>query len=125
VKLKHIGTGKYLALAADGVNLELLSHSNSLSCLFYLRAPQSSVKTNVFTPQDQRPVLTEETCTYIAGGSNVILQSFLVEQYLQVDSEPQDGAEDGQESNEGREPGSLGGDDAGEPQAAEAKAKRE
>lgn len=85
VKLKHIGTGNYLALAQDGANLELLSHSNTLSCLFYLRAPHSTPKQNVYVPPKDRRELTKDNTLYVSNGQNIILQSFLVEQYLRVE----------------------------------------
>jgi hypothetical protein len=58
-----------------------------LNCLFYLRAPHSTLKSNVFVPPGERRELTEDNCSYISTGKSIILQSFLVEQYLQVESE--------------------------------------
>jgi hypothetical protein len=82
IKLKHIGTGKFLALANDCRNIELCHDSNSLSCLFYLRSPTSNTKTNVFVPIGEQDELTIENCSFINHGSNILLQPFLIDKYL-------------------------------------------
>ena len=48
VRLRHIGTGKYLALDVESKTLELVSSSASLSCLFFMRAQSGNSKSNTF-----------------------------------------------------------------------------
>lgn len=80
VRFRHIGTTKFLALAEDGINLELLSTSNDLRCLFFIRSSSANSKQFKYVDIDGDGII--DNYKTLHSGSKVIVQSFLEEKYL-------------------------------------------
>lgn len=81
VRFRHIGTGKFLATATDGQGLKLETSSNHLECLFILRSSMGNRKNMKTTLQNE---CEESSKKQIISGQQIIVQSFLQENYLQL-----------------------------------------
>jgi hypothetical protein len=94
VRLRHIGTGKYLAIdEQDRQNLVLHDRANNLDCLFMLRAdmaPKKELKYN-YEGEAAGKVVGEPSSSQgqVRSSQRVMIQSWKSEDYLQIVEETQ------------------------------------
>jgi len=81
-RFRHVGTGKFLAVDEDRQQLTLKNSCMSLSCLFKIRSEMAQKSAVKFQDEDGDGAV--DNVMMIKSGQNIIIQSYLDEQYLQL-----------------------------------------
>lgn len=88
VRLRHVSTGKFLAVGEDMQSLVLKNSSNFLSCLFVVKSDLSGKKDPVHKVENPEKVAGDET--HLHSGQRLIIQSFVDGNYLQLQDSVQE-----------------------------------
>lgn len=92
IRIRHVGTGKFLAISDDKMELELKNTSNNMSCLFVLRSDMAQKKEQKYTKQKPEPEDDEDDDQFemVKSNQRVLVMSYMEEKYLQLldDIEP-------------------------------------
>lgn len=86
IRLRHVGTGKFLAVSDDGSfeskDIKLLNSNYSLRTLFKFRSDMSNMNPTKFLDEDGDGVVDD--VKLMQNNQRVMIQSFYNERYLQL-----------------------------------------
>jgi hypothetical protein len=82
IRLKHIGTGKFLSVADDRQELVLRDSGNSLSCLFMIKQEMALQKKAKF--YGESPEGHDSRDAHLRNNQKIMIQSYLEDKFLQI-----------------------------------------
>jgi len=71
VRFRHVGTGKFLCIGENGIDLTLTGGSNNLDCLFLMKSDMSNNKPTKFLDEDGDG--QPDPPKHVAGKSKVLV----------------------------------------------------
>jgi len=71
VRFRHVGTGKFLCIDHNDIDLTMVGSSNNLNCLFTLKSDMSNKKPTQFLDADGDGIPDDPK--YISGNSRVLV----------------------------------------------------
>ena len=82
-RLRHVGTGKYLAISDDRSELVLRMTANSLSTLFIFKSEMQTKVECKYIDKDDPEVYIDPTQN-LKPGQNLMIMSYFEQKYLQL-----------------------------------------
>ena len=98
VRFRHVGTGKFLCVDENGIDLILTGSSNDLDTLFLLKSDMANKTPTKYLDEDNDGVIDDPK--FIQGNNCVLVQAWKTERYLQIAGEQKFKADDGEEVSE-------------------------
>jgi hypothetical protein len=80
VRFRHVGTGKFLCIGENGIDLSLTGSSNNLDTLFTLKSDMSNAKKTLYLDADHDGMI--DNPKFVANRMKIMVQSWRHEKYL-------------------------------------------
>ena len=80
VRFRHVGTGKYLCIDPNDIDLSMSGSSNNLDTLFVLKSDMSNKTATKFLDEDGDGMVDDPK--FMVGNSRVLVQAWRNEKYL-------------------------------------------